>query len=407
MPRPMSLRVAAATYITCAGFLGLGPTARPTSPTIGLPMSLAADCSVTSVNRTPINDLGAGLYLGQFQGGLYPGGLNTLPTAHGDLGAMRAFAARPLNLAGQPSPAGRVVLISVGMSNTSQEFSRFIPMAAASQSVNHTTLAIVNGAQGGQDAQAWQQPTQPTYDVVQTRLQQAGLSEAQVQAVWLKQADAGPNSALPAANADAYVLLTRLGNIVRAIKVRYPNIRVVFLSSRIYAGYASTGLNPEPYSYESALSAKWLIQAQANQMSGGGIDPNAGDLDANTVAPWLAWGPYLWADGLTPRSDGLTWLCSDLNTDGTHPSTAGADKVAALLLDHLLASPFSRGWFGLYSVADIDRDGDADAADDALFVSVLLGGNPTPGDLATCDLNGDGRADGADLQHFIRARANP
>lgn len=369
--------------------------------------SRAADCSVTTVNRTPLNDLGAGLYLGQFQGGLYPNGVNTLPTAHGDLGAARAAGIRPLDLAGQPSPAGRVVLVSIGMSNTSQEFTRFIPLASGHQSVNHTTLAIVNGAQGGQDAADWELPAMPTYDTVQARLQQAGLSEAQVQAVWLKQANAGPISALPAANSDAYSLLTKLGNIVRAVRVRYPNIRIVFLSSRIYAGYASTTLNPEPYSYEYGLSVKWLIEAQSIQMSGGGIDPRAGDLDANAVAPWLAWGPYLWADGLNPRSDGLVWQCSDLSADGTHPSNTGADKVAGMLLNHLLQSPFSRGWFGIIGLADIDRDGDADSADDSLFVSILIAGNPTSDQLAACDLNGDGRADGADLRHYLRARVNP
>ena len=38
------------------------------------------------------------------------------------------------------------------------------------------------------------------------------------------------------------------------------------LSSRIYAGYAVTPLNPEPYAYESAFSVRGLIQ---QQMAGG------------------------------------------------------------------------------------------------------------------------------------------
>ena len=47
----------------------------------------------TSVGFTPINDLGAGLYLGQFQGGLYPGGANVAPPAHAAEGTTRAATA--------------------------------------------------------------------------------------------------------------------------------------------------------------------------------------------------------------------------------------------------------------------------------------------------------------------------
>ncbi|MFQ5699908.1 MAG: hypothetical protein ACE5IL_16720, partial [Myxococcota bacterium] len=55
--------------------------------------------------------------------------------------------------------------------------------------------------------------------------------------------------------------------------------------------------------------------------------------------------PYLWADGLTSRSDGLTWSCADLEADGTHPSMTGEQKVGALLLDFMLASPYAVPWF--------------------------------------------------------------
>ena len=46
---------------------------------------------------TPINDLGAGLYLNQYQGGLYPGGSNLMPAPHATLGAStkRAESSRP------------------------------------------------------------------------------------------------------------------------------------------------------------------------------------------------------------------------------------------------------------------------------------------------------------------------
>ena len=71
---------------------------------------------------TPINDLGTGLYLNQFQGGLYQNGSNTVPAAHEAAGLQRAAAIQPLNTQGQPDANGKYVMISIGMSNTTDEF---------------------------------------------------------------------------------------------------------------------------------------------------------------------------------------------------------------------------------------------------------------------------------------------
>jgi PEP-CTERM motif len=324
---------------------------------------------------TPINDLGTGLYLNQFQGGLYPNGSNTVPAAHAADGLQRAAAIQPLNTQGQPDANGKYVMISIGMSNTTDEFCSgsggtscasysFIGQAAADASVNHNRLVIVDGAQGGQAANAWLSPNDATYATVAQRLATAHVTESQVSAIWLKEADADPTLSLPSTNADAYTLVTELGDILRAAKVRYPNLQQVFLSSRIYAGYATSNLNPEPYAYESGFAVKWLIEAQMKQMSGGGIDPRAGDLNYTSgVAPWIAWGPYMWADGLHPRSDGLIWQQSDFGSDGTHPSTSGRTKVGSMLLNFMLDSEFTEPWFLSPTAGDFNGDGVINAAD--------------------------------------------
>lgn len=312
--------------------------------------------------RLPLTDMvtGAATYLG-YEGGLYPNHSNLLPIAQALTGVERANLIQPLDINGNPAVGGKYVLLSLGMSNTTQEFCvannvdgvtcnawTFMGQAAGDPMVNHTSLVIINGARSGQGATLWDSATDPNYDWVRDfTLTPLGLSEQQVQAVWVKVANPNPTLSLLDPNADAYQLLTSLGNIVRALKVRYPQLRQVFLSSRIYAGYATTSLNPEPFAYESGFAVKWLIEAQIAQMASGGavIDPLAGDLNYDTIAPWLAWGPYLWADGLTPRSDGLTWVPADLEADGTHPSQTGETKVGTLLLNFLSSSTQTRCWF--------------------------------------------------------------
>ena len=219
--------------------------------------------------------------------------------------------------------------------------------ALADPSVNHTSLLILNGAKPGFQALFWDQPTDSAYDRVRDQvLVPAGVTEAQVQVVWLKSAIAGGVASLPGSAADAYNLLAYLGKTVRAMRIRYPNLAIVYLSSRSYGGYAPpTSVNPEPYAYETGFGVKWLIGAQITQMTSGKVDPRAGDLNYNTVAPWVAWAPYLWANGTTPRSDGLFWVRSDFELDAIHPSQAGETKVGGMLLQFFKTEPTAACWF--------------------------------------------------------------
>src|SRR5690348_2937923 len=76
----------------------------------------------TPAPKIPINDLGTGLYLNQFQGGLYPNGSNIVPVPHAAAGAVRAAAIQPRNTTGVPDSNGKYGLISIGYSNSTQEF---------------------------------------------------------------------------------------------------------------------------------------------------------------------------------------------------------------------------------------------------------------------------------------------
>lgn len=311
----------------------------------------------TDTVRVPLTDLLAKTYFGR-AGGLYPGGMNQPPADHDSAARARRKTIQPLDVNGDESPFGKYVLLSIGMANTTQEWCSqnsgppctawsFMGKAALDQGVNHNTLVIVNGAAEGQDAPAWTSATSSSYDRIKVgRLAPLGLSENQVQAVWVKLEDQQPELSLPADSADAYLLLTNLGQVMRALRARYPVLKIVFISSRSYGGYAATDLNPEPFAYESGFSVKWLIESQIDEMHGRPANARVGTLDyAKKAAAPIVWGPYLWADGITPRSDGVLWNRADFEEDGTHPSQMGESKVAGMLLDFFKNSPYSKCWF--------------------------------------------------------------
>ena len=222
------------------------------------------------------------------------------------------------------------------MSNTSQEFTTFKQLADIDPQKS-SELVVVNGAQSGEDACAWAHFDEP-WQVLEQRLEAKGLSPEQVQAAWVKQANALPAEPFPT---EAKRLQGHLATIMNLLKERYPNVRVVYVSSRIYGGYAATPLSPEPYAYEGAFSVRWLIQDQINGDPDLNYDPGKGPVNA----PPLLWGPYLWADDLNPRSDGLIWERGDLAEDGIHPSSSGEEKVARILLDFFKTDALARLWF--------------------------------------------------------------
>jgi hypothetical protein len=291
-----------------------------------------------STGLVPLTDLGTGTYKGN-QGGLYPGGENTPPPASLKAGITLSKEIVPLDGEGRKSAEGKIVLLSIGMSNTTMEFQTFQKLAAADKSLN-PRLKIVDGAQGAQTALRTAQPEANFWTVVEQRLQAAGVTARQVEAVWMKQANGKPTEGFPT---EAKKLQADVVSTLHNLHDKFPNLKIAYLSSRIYGGYAVSPLNPEPYAYEGAFAMKWAI---ADQIAGSpelNYDPTKGQVRS----PWITWGPYLWADGVKGRKqDGLVWLKDDvIETDRTHPSQSGREKVAKLLLDFFKKDPTSRLWF--------------------------------------------------------------
>jgi len=301
--------------------------------------------AVDSTGLVPLCDMVAGqTYKGQ-DGGLYGGGHNEPPAGLAAAARKELEAIRPLDGEGRPSDDGKIVLMSIGMSNTRQEFEPFKELARQDPK-RSADVVVVNAAIGGMDVVAWAQSRRTEWGTpwegAERRLKEAGATVNQVQVIWLKQAKINP-AASGEFPAHAWELADGMLTIVQMAKQRYPNLRIAYLSSRIYAGYAATPLNPPPYAYESAFSVRRLIV----QQMGGDERLNWDAAKGPVRSPLLLWGPYLWADGVKGRKcDDLVWLREDLARDGTHPSPdSGAAKVAKMLLEFFQTDPLARTWY--------------------------------------------------------------
>ena len=289
----------------------------------------------------PINDLGTGSYLGAEEGGLYANGSNVRPAQHDTDGVTFAKEVQPLDSNGIPSPTGKYVLIAIGESIAQQPFFEFTALASVDPSLN-PNLVIVNGATGGATASLLTNVNNNFWNVMTNDyLPNAGVTAKQVQVAWVNDLNGGPSGTFPS---DMTKLQGNFESIAQNLLTKFPNIKLAYFSSINYTGYSNgiKNLSNEPWSYESGFAVKNAIQDQIS----GNANLNYNPANGPVLAPWIDWGPYYWANGMLPRSDGLVWTCQDLEADGTHPSIpVGRIKVSTQLLNFLKTDDTASIWF--------------------------------------------------------------
>ncbi len=301
-------------------------------------LSFAATALAQSTTGlVPLTDMGAGTYLG-YSGGLYGGGSNVPPAAHLTAALAKAAEIVPRDAAGAPNANGWIGMIAVGMSNTTHEFGAF-ERNADTDTTRNARVVLIDTGFGGMSADVIANPLAPYWTTMNQRITAMGLTAAQVQVAWLKEAIPGPANDFPV---HALALRDSIAHVVRNLHDKFPNLKIVYLSSRIYGGYQlQGGTSPEPQAFESGYSVRWLIE---QQIAG---DPLLNhDAAAGPVrAPLLLWGPYLWANGTSPRADGLTWPITDIETDRVHPAPSGEQKVAGLLSAFFASDVTAASWW--------------------------------------------------------------
>ncbi len=304
-----------------------------------------AHCSDISWNITgtlnpeiPMDTLGTGTYLG-YEGGLYPGGSDTMPSAHQQFGINLAQGIQPLDANGKPSSTGKYVLLSLGTSDANYEFERFIEYASGESTIN-SNLVIVEGAMGNEALDTLLSVDGYIFwnNIYNWSFPEAGVTPQQVVAIWLEPEDSHPPGPFPQ---DMEQIHSELRTLIPNLLVRFPNLELLYLSSRAYGGYANPPKTVnEPYSYDQGYALQAVIADQINGDPALNFDPSVGPV----VAPWIAWENYKWGNGMTAHN-GLVWACPDFRSDGYHVSGPGEDKVSGLLINFLKSDPTAAPWF--------------------------------------------------------------
>lgn len=286
---------------------------------------------LSSTGLIPICDLQGMTFSGR-EGGLYPGGSNQPDAAYHQMGMDMAARVFPRDRNGHPDPLGRIVLLAVGMSNTGHYFDAFTRRLSAAHPLADGVV-LVNAALEGKDLRDIASSGDPYWRYVDHRLKEAACSPAQVQAVWLMQARHGKGIRHGEGMAHIEKSASRFGQIYMVLSERFPQLSILLSAGREYGGYNPPGEgNPEPYAYYTGWAWKHLIEGKA-----AGTLPTPGA----SSGPWIGWSDYFWADGICPRSDGMTWETDDFQEDGVHPSPQGMDKAASLLLTFFTTSPYT------------------------------------------------------------------
>ena len=141
---------------------------------------------------------------------------------------------QPLDKDGKPSTAGKIVLISIGISNASRN-SRG-SSGCRPDARKNPDLLLIDAARNGADATLIAEPCGDYWSYVGRQLQRGDVTDAQVQVVWLKTALAHVPSAFPE---KARFLQEQLRSIVEILGTNFPRLKLIYVSSRIYAGYRS------------------------------------------------------------------------------------------------------------------------------------------------------------------------
>jgi len=299
------------------------------------------NCNNHTTGLIPIGDLSGKQYRG-FTGGKYTNG-NSRGSIQLGRAIIQAQKIKALDTSGiENAKTGKIVFAAIGASNPATEFNSFKTFCDTFRVIN-PKLKLFNTCIGGTGIQKMNESTDNYWIQASKKLQDSGLSVKQVQVVWLEQEHTqNADTSFPGAPLG---LLGDYQKLLSVILQKFPNVKIVYLNQRAYAGYLDVtpgvigkGLH-FPRDYYNGWTIKWLIEKQLNNEIGFRFS-------GTPEIPFIDWASSFWADGKNLRGDGLFYDCAtDFGGDGLHLSALGEKKAGNNLFNYYKTDTISKYWF--------------------------------------------------------------
>jgi len=286
--------------------------------------------------KVPITDLSNGTYYG-FTSGLYPKGVNTPPGRYAkDLNEFSSQI-KPLDTGGNFSLTGKIGFISLGISTGGRNMTALKGKTVGNPATNpYLIVSNCNNGSGTGTLNSIINPTDPYWQHVSLTLRGAHLNYKQVQVIYLESEDSTTVTGFPER---PYFVRDQLEAALRTCKVKFVNLKLVYLLGRTTTFNVTLFQNKEPVPYFNGWAEKFMIEDQINGK------PGTEYKGANAVAPLVTWGWYQWADGSDiPRKDGFVWQETETE-DGVHATDAGQDTLSSRFQNFLFTDSNARIWY--------------------------------------------------------------
>ena len=320
--------------LSCILFIVLSCT-KSNAPDVQKVNAASEDGLRNTAISTPLNDLGKNKYMDSV-GGLYPGGSNNASGTYAIDLRKTCTSIVPIDTFGNPSDTGNILFLSIGGSTGGHNM-QMLRTKTLGNSATNPKLKLLNGNNGSGEGSlnSIAKPNAPYWDHVSQSLTAVRSSYRQVQVIYLETEDSSMTVSWPERPQEVKALLE---TALRNIKLKFKNIKIVYVLGRTRTFDVIATWNHEPCPYYFGWACKWAIQDQINGK------PGTKYKGKNAVAPMLAWGFYQWADSTPRKTDGFYWRASE-TADGLHATAIGQDTLSNRFQQFLLTDKFASAWY--------------------------------------------------------------